>query len=340
MKIALVSKLWEPTSPNSVGGTGFIVGSLADGLVERGHDVTVYASGDSEIKGKLVSFSDKHVWDRFPEALYYLTIARAFKDAGRYDIIDCHVEEKGLFFSPLVDTPVVNTFEFGLFNDEQKKIFEEYRDEKCISISYSCRKIYPDLNWIANIYNGIRIKDFPFSDRHGDYLLLLGRVSSQKGVHHAVQVALKSGIKLIIAGKVVDEDKEYLDKLVWPHVDGEQIKYIGLVSYREKMPLLENALALISPLCYLEAFGLNLAESMACGTPAVAFDRGAAAEVIKDGETGFIVEDGDVDGMVEALKKVPQLDRAKCRKRVEENFTVEKMVDGYEKVYREVTGKK
>lgn len=339
MKIALVSKLWEPTSPDSVGGTGFIVGSLADGLVERGHDVTVYASGDSETKAELISVCDEHVWDRFPEAIYYLTIAKAFKDADRYDIIDCHVEEKGLYFSPLVETPSVNTFEFGLFDDEQRRVFEEYKDEKCISISYTCREIYPDLNWIANVYNGIRVKDFPFSDKAGDYLLLLGRVSSQKGVHHAVQVALKSGLKLIIAGKVVDEDKEYLDEKVWPFVDDDQIKYIGLVSYREKMPLLKNALALISPLCYLEAFGLNLAEAMACGTPAVAFDRGAAPEVIKNGETGFVVPGDDVDAMVAALKKVPQIDRAACRRRVEENFTVEKMVDGYERVYRDITGK-
>jgi len=340
MKIALVSKLWEPTSPRSIGGTGFIVGSLADGLVERGHKVTVYASGDSKLKAKLVSVSKKHVWDRFPEALYYLTIAKAFKDAEKYDIIDCHVEEKSLFFSPLVNTPVVNTFEFGLFDDEQRRVFKEYKDQKCISISYTCRKIYPELNWIANVYNGIRVEDFPFSDQRGDYLLLLGRVSSQKGVHHAVQVALKSGLRLIIAGKVVDEDRDYLNEKVWPYVDNEQIKYIGLVNYQDKMPLLKNALALISPLCYLEAFGLNLVEAMACGTPAVAFNRGAAPEVIEDGVTGFIVPPGDVKGMVEALKKVPQLDRAKCRQRVEENFTVDKMVDGYEKVYREVTGKK
>lgn len=336
MKIALVSKLWEPTSSQSIGGTGFIVGSLADGLVERGHEVTLYASGDSETKAKLISVSEKHIWDRFPEALYYLTIAKAFRDAKNYDIIDCHVEEKAMFFGPLVEIPVVHTFEFGLFDEEQKKVFEEYRDQKCISISYACRKIYPRLNWIANNYNGIRVEDFPFSEKPGDHLLLLGRVSAQKGVHHAVQVALKSGLKLYVAGKVVEEDKEYLEKGFWPYVDNEKIIYLGIVNYQEKMPLLKNARALISPLCYLEAFGLNLVEAMACGTPVVAFDRGAAGELVRDGVTGFIVPPDDVEGMVRALKRVKELDRAQCRRLVEKKFTVDKMVDGYEKIYRKV----
>ena len=334
MKIALVSKLWEPTSPHSRGGTGFVVGSLADGLVERGHEVTLYASGDSVTAARLVSFSPRHIPDRFPEALYYLTIAQAFNDAASFDIIDCHVEEKSLFFNPLVEIPVVNTIEFGLFDEEQLKVFETYRSKNFISISHACREIAPGLNWIGNVYNGIKVDDFPFSPEPGEYLLLLGRVSAQKGVKEAVQLALKTGRKLIVAGKTTDEDRDYLREFFWPYVDGERIVYLGLVSYQEKMPLLKNARALISPLCYLEAFGLNLAEAMACGTPAIAFDRGAAREVIEDGVTGFITPSGDLEAMAAAVGAVDRIDRRACRKRVEENFTVKKMVDGYEEIYR------
>jgi len=180
------------------------------------------------------------------------------------------------------------------------------------------------------------VEDFPFSSKKGNYLVLLGRLSSQKGVHHAVQAALKSGIKLYVAGKTTPEYEEYLSKCFWPYVDGKKIEYLGLVNYSEKMPLLKNALALISPICYLEAFGLNLAEAMACGTPAIAFDRGAAGEVVKNGETGFILEPDNVDAMVEAIKNVDKIDRKKCRRRVEDNFTIEKMVDGYERVYSKI----
>lgn len=336
MKIALVSKLWEPTSPRSTGGTGFIVGSLADGLVRRGHDVTLYASGDSETRARLIAVADKHSPDRFSEALYYLTIAKAFNDAADYDIIDCHVEEKALFFSPLVRTPTVHTIEFGAFDAEQKKVFTEYRDQKFVSVSHAVRAVFPGLNWIANVYNGIEVGDFPVSLERGEYLVFMGRLSPQKGVGHAVQVALQSGLKLYLAGKINPLDKGYLDKVFWPYVDNEKIRYLGVVGYREKMPLLKNALALISPLCYLEAFGLNLVEAMACGTPVVAFDRGAAAEVVEDGVTGFIVEPDNAEEMVRALGKVGSLDRARCRRRVERLFTVDGMVDGYEKAYREL----
>ncbi len=336
MRIALISKLWEPTSPHSQGGTGFIVGSLADGLVERGHEVTLYASGDSTTAARLISFSPRHIPDRFPEALYYLTIARAFQDSRRYDIIDCHVEEKALFFNPLVETPVVNTIEFGLVDEEQGRVFQAYREANFISISQACRAISPGLNWIGNVYNGIKVDDFPFREEPGDYLLLLGRVSAQKGVAQAVQAALRTGLKLYVAGKTTPEDRDYLDKCFWPYVDDKRIIYLGLVSYREKMPLLKNARALISPLCYLEAFGLNLAEAMACGTPAIAFDRGAAREVIADGVTGFVTPPGDLDALVAAIGKADRIDRRACRKRVEENFTVKKMVDGYEAIYEKI----
>jgi len=336
MKIALVSKLWDPTSPYSTAGTGFIVGSLVNGLVDRGHQVSLYASGDSETKAKLISVTEKHHPDRFPEPLYYLTIAKAFKDAEDFDIIDCHVEEKGLFFGPLVRTPVLYSIEFGLFDEDQIKVFKEYKDQNFLSISNAVRKIAPELNWVATVYDGIRVEDFPFSDKVGDYLVLLGRVSPQKGVHYAVQVAVKLGIKLYVAGKMVPEDKNYLDKVFWPYVDGERVEYLGILNYWDKMKLLKGASALLSPLCYLEAFGLNLVEAMACGTPAIAFDRGAAPEVIKDGETGFVVPRDNVETLVKAIKDVDKIDRKKCRQRVEENFTVEKMVDGYERVYKEL----
>jgi glycosyltransferase involved in cell wall biosynthesis len=333
MKIALVSKIWEPTSAHSIGGTGFIVGALTDALVERGHDVTLYASGDSETKAKLVAVVEKHSPTYFNDASYYLNIAKAFKDAEKYDIIDCHVDEKSLFFMPLIKTPVICSIGYGYFTKDQKQIFREYKDQNFLSISNALRKVAPEANWIATVYNGIRVEDFPFSDKKGDYLFFLGRVSEQKGIKYAVQAALKAGIKLVVAGKTPSADKEYLDKYFWPYVDDKKIKYIGPVNYKEKMPLLKNALALVSPICVLEAFGLNLVEANACGTPVIVFDRGAAREVIKDGETGFVTKPDDTDAIVEAVKKLDSIDRKKCRRRIEDNFSIEKMAAGYEKVY-------
>lgn len=343
MKIALISKLWEPTSVKSVGGTGFVVGSLADGLVKKGHEVTLFATGDSETKAKLVSVIDKHSPDYYPEALYYLNIAEAFYRQDEFDIIDCHVEEKGLVFTPFARVPVVTTIEFGLFLEDQLTLFKKFKDQNYISISDSVRQICPELNWVATVYNGIRVEDFQLNDGPKDYLLILGRVAKQKGIHYAIEVAKKMGMDLKIAGKVRETDpvdREYFEKQVKPHIDGKQIQYLGVVGYKEKIKLLENALALISPVDYIEAFGLTLIEAMASGTPAIAFDMGATGEIIKNGKTGFVVPHGDVEAMSEAVKKVNQIDRNDCRKYVAENFTVEGMVEGYEEVYRKIIKQK
>lgn len=341
MKIALISKLWEPTSRYSIGGTGFVVGALADELIKRGHQVTLFASGDSRTKAKLVSVIPRCFADsRYSEPQYFLNIARAFEQAADFDVIDCHVEEKALYFSRLVKTPLVFTLEFGEFDQGQQRILNHYRGNNFIAISNALRKSLPRLNWLSTVYNGIYVDDFPFSSRHGNYLVFLGRLSPQKGPHLAIQLARKLKMKLFLAGKMSPEDQNYLDSQVKPYIDGHQIKYLGLVKYTEKKKLLKGALALISPIQYLEAFGLNLVEAMACGTPAIAFRRGAISEVIKNGVSGFVIPPDNLDAMAKAVLQAKELDRGLVRQWVEKNFPTSKMVEGYLSAYRKVLKKR
>ncbi len=337
MRIALVSTLWEPVSCVSTGGTGVFVGYLAEELVKRGHKITLFASGNSKTFAELESIADTHFVSGFSDPLEYLNIANAFRNANKFDIIHCNVNFRSVIFSDLVKTPSIHTLDYGEFFDHETIVLEKYKNTaKFVTISKAMQNMIA-VDWQGYVYHGIDIKRFPFNEDKQDYLLFLARLTPQKGPDVAIRVAKKLGMKLILAGKKSPVDKQYLTEKVDPFVDNDQIKYVGEADFSTKIELLKNASYLLHPVSYIEAFGITLIEAMACGTPVIAFNRGAIPEVIKDGETGFIVN--NEEEMIEAIKRTSLIDRKKCREHVEKNFTVEKMTDEYEKIYKKVINK-
>jgi len=339
MKIALVSTLWEPASHTSTGGTGAFVGYLAEELVNRGHDVTLFASGNSKTSAKLESVTDTHFVNGFSDPLEYLNIANAFRQSEKFDIIHCNNLSRSLVFSDLTKTPSIHLLDYGEFFDHEKKVIEKYKDTaNFVTISKAMQNLI-DVDWQGYVYHGIDLKRFPFNENKEDYLLFLARLTPQKGPDVAIRIAKKLGMKLILAGKKLPTDKKYLSEKVDPFIDGDQIKYMGEAEFDTKVKLFQNARCLLHPLAknYIEAFGITLIEAMACGTPVISFNRGAIPEVIEDKKTGFIVE--TEEGMIDAVKNIDKISKEDCRKRVEENFTVEKMTDGYEKLYSNIIQK-
>jgi len=341
MKIGIVSKLWEPTCPKSTGGTGSSVGTLVESLAKRGHNVTLFASSDSTKKVNLISnVSSSDFRNNYSESLEYFNIAQAFDKKWDFDIIHCHTEYKSLFFDNIEKTPVLHTIRYGEFFDHEKQVLNYYKNRNFAGISQFVKQMLPELNWQGIIYNGIDLNLFPFNENKQDYLLFLARLTPQKGPDVAIRVAKKLGMKLILAGKKSCVDKKYLSEKVDPFIDNDQIEYVGEANFETKINLLKNAQCLLTPLAknYIEAFGITLIEAMACGTPIVSLGGGAISEVIKDQETGFIVK--TEDEIIEAVKNIDKISKEACRKRVEENFTVEKMTNGYEKLYNKIVNSK
>ncbi len=335
MKIAVVSKLWEPTTPESTGGTGASVGYLCHELKKMGHEVTLFASSDSTQEVKLVSVKDSGSFrSQYSEVAEFLNISQAFDKRRDFDVIHCNNEHKSLFFGAVSSTPSLHAVRYGEFFSDELNVFERYRHLNFVGISEAVKKMLPELNWRGIVHNGLDIDKFPYNGNKEDYLLFLARLSSQKGPDVAIRVAKKLGKKLIIAGKRADSDAAYLAEKVDPYIDGEQIRYVGEVDFPTKINLYSKAACLLHPINYIEAFGMTLIESLACGTPVIAFDKGAISEVIETGKTGFVIS--SEDEMLESIKNLAKIDPLLCRQTVEERFTVAKMAQGYEKLYKEI----
>jgi glycosyltransferase involved in cell wall biosynthesis len=335
VRIAILAPAWFAVPPTGYGGIEWVVSLLADGLVDAGHDVTLFASGDSRTKATLVSaFAEapsKQIGRTQPELLQALT---AYARAEEFDVINDHTGMLGYVLGATVDTPVVHTVH-GPLDGEPGELYELISKVApqvgLISISMNQRKPKPDLNWIANCHNALDFSVYPVKPHRGDYLLFLGRLSPDKGAHRAIAVAMEQGLPLKIAGKMHDpKEVSYFKELVEPHVvDG--IEYLGEVSHGEKVELLQNARATLFPIEWEEPFGLVMIESMACGTPVVATRRGAVPEVIEHGRSGIIVD--DYTEMGAALEAADQLDPFELRRYVEEEFSPERMVRDYVGAY-------
>jgi glycosyltransferase involved in cell wall biosynthesis len=339
MKIAIISKLWESTSAESTGGTGVAIGNLVNGLSDKGHEITLFATGDSKTKAKeLVSVRKKPYINDYSEIQEFANIAGAFKREKDFDIIHCAVEHKSLFFSDIGQTPVLHSIRYGEFFEQEMDILKKYSQENFVGISKAIVKKFNFLNFQGIIYNGLDLRNFPWQEESQDYLVFLARVSPQKGPHLAIKVAKELNKKLIIAGKISAGDKEYLDKHFWPYIDNEQIIYKGEIGFKEKIELLRNAKCLLHPIENIfEAFGMSLIEAQALGTPVVSYDNGSPLEVINNNKTGYIVN--NYDEMIEAVKSIDKIKRKDCRVWVEENFYLEKMVEAYEKLYKKIIDK-
>jgi glycosyltransferase involved in cell wall biosynthesis len=298
-----------------------------------GLDVTLFATGDSRTSGKLVAvcphpYSEDHSVD--PKVAECLHISEIFERAAEFDIIHNHFDFLPLTYSGLVETPVVTTIH-GFSSPSIVPVYKKYNDRgHYVAISDSDKS--PELDYIATIHHGIDVAQFPFSGAKGEYLLFFGRIHPHKGVYEAIQVAQHIGMKLVIAGIIQDQD--YFATEVEPHIDGTTVDYLGSVGPDRRANVLGGALALLHPISFDEPFGLSLVESMACGTPVVAFNRGSMPEIIRDGETGYIVE--DIEGAIDAVAKVTSINRSTCRADVEKRFSSTRMARDYVRVYQEI----
>jgi len=282
MKIGIVAKLWEETTPYSRGGTGASVGTLVNGLVKKGHKVTLFATGDSKTKAQeLISVRQKPYRGDYSEIHEYENVAEAFRRHSDFDIIYSAVEHKSVLFGELTSTPSLHSIRYGEFFDHEIKLLKKYKKLNFVANSKAIKRKLSFLNWQGVVYNGINLDLFPFNDKPRDYILFLARVSPQKGVDTAISIAEKLNKKLIIAGKLVEGDKDYLGKKVLPYIDGKKIVYAGEVKFREKIKLLKNALISIQPGLIFESCSNTIIESMACGTPVVCFNKGSNHELVK-----------------------------------------------------------
>jgi len=284
MKIAQLSSLIERIPPKRYGGIERVVHYLTEELVKRGHDVTLFASGDSETRAKLVAGSShplRQLHTADTAAFTVLNVTKAYKRHSEFDIIHNHCDFfafPAAYFSP---TPTLTTFH-GQFNLDNKNIFEEYKNLNFISISDAQRQGGPPLNWRATIHHGIQVEKFPFKERPKDYLLFVGRISLEKGTHIAMDVALALDKELIIAAKLDKVDVDYFDKYVAPRLSNGKIHWVGEVDDKERNKLMSEALCLLHPITWREPFGLNMIEAMACGCPVIAFNKGSIPELIAD----------------------------------------------------------
>jgi len=336
MRIAMLSPLEMRVPPIGYGGTELVVSLLTEELVRRGHDVTLFASGDSVTNAKLVSVCPRFLRGSGRDAgiLTMLSVVTCLEQADKFDIIHNHTCFEGMSTAGLVRTPMLTTLHGGLKGD-WLLLFEHYKGWYN-TISHSAKRLLPDKErFVGVIYNAIDVKSYPFrGDDREPYLLFLSRISPEKGPHLAIEVAKKVGRKLIIACNVHPVDEEYFQTMVMSGVDGNQIQYVGEADYYQKRKLMSEAYCLLAPITWDEPFGLFLAEAMACGLPVIVFNRGSAPEVVKHGETGFVVN--TLDEMANAVELVPRISRRRCREWVEQHFDVPRMVDDYLRAYERV----
>lgn len=332
MKVAILAPVAWRTPPQHYGPWEQMASNIAEGLVANGVDVTLFATADSITSGKLDAVIKRgYEEDRSQDAkvVECLHISNLMEKASDFDIIHNHFDFLPLTYSALVKTPLVTTIH-GFSSQKIIPVYQKYnKGSTYVSISNADRS--PSLTYAATIYNGIRLSDFEFQSDPKDYLLYFGRIHHDKGTAESIEIAVKSKKKLLIAGII--QDGSYFENKVKPFLN-DQIVYIGEAGPEKRNELMKNALALLHPINFDEPFGLSVAEAMLCGTPVIAFNRGAMPELIVHGKTGFLLE--NVDEATEAVADIATLKRDECRKWSSEQFSQEKMVNEYLKLYHQV----
>lgn len=340
MKIAQIAPLVERVPPKRYGGTERVVCALTEELVARGHEVTLFASGDSQTSAKLESVYPRGLREAHIKDMYglnnwlLLSLGLAYELQDEFDIIHDHLAPFSLPIANLASTPVIMTMH-GDFNTSNRKLFQTLRGPNIVTISQAQAYPVPGINHVGTVYNGLSMEEYPFGEKAEDFLLYVGRICLEKGTHFAIDVAQQLDMRLIIAAKLDPADRAYFREYVEPRL-GDRAQWIGEVYEDERNDLMSRAKAFLHPVTWREPFGLTLIEAMACGCPIVAFNRGSIAEIVKTGETGFVTE--DVEGMVDAVMAIEKIDRATCRAYALEMFSVKRMVDEYEALYDKLTG--
>jgi len=328
-RVAVLSPVAWRTPPRQYGAWETVASNIAEGLVRRGWDVTLFATRDSVTRARLHAVVDRGYEEDSavdPKVVEYLHISEVFEHAEDFDLIHSHYDFMALTYMRLVKTPVLTTIH-GFSSPKIMPAYQKYRDGYFVSISDADRT--QGLNYLATVYNGIDLSLYSMQESSGNDLIFLGRIHPDKGVHLAIEVARLSGLPLLIAGIV--QDQTYFRERVEPHLDGQNIRYIGPVGVPEKNALFGRARALLHLNTIPERFGLVLAEANAAGVPVIAMDLGSCREVIEDGRTGFLVN--SVPEAVRALSRLSEINRSACRQRVQRYFSIETMVEAYERVY-------
>lgn len=339
MRIAQVAPLWERVPPPAYGGIELVVGLLTNELVRRGHEVTLFASGDSLTLAKLESVHPQalRLDPAVKEYSIYemLQLSKVYERASEFDIIHSHMGCAALPYANFVKTPTVHTLH-GTFTSDNEKLYAHARLQPFVSISNAQREPKLNLNCLATVYNGIDTSQYEFhpEPENPPYLAFLGRLSPEKGPHLAIEIAKRSGWTLKMAGKIDVVDRKYFEQEIQPHIDGKQIEYLGEANHNQKCALMGGAVATLFPITWREPFGLVMTESMATGTPVIAMELGSTSEVIVHGQTGFLCH--NVEECIAAIEQVTQLNRKTCREHVENHFSVQRMTDGYEAVYQQM----
>jgi glycosyltransferase involved in cell wall biosynthesis len=330
VRVAMLAPISWRVPPRHYGPWERVVSLLTEGLVERGVDVTLFATADSVTQAHLDAVCPRPLEEDAsldPKVWEALHIANVFEKAGRFDLIHNHYDFLPLTYAGLVTTPVVTTVH-GFSSDRIKSVYRRYADRVAyVSISDADRD--PDLPYVATVHHGIDLSEFTPQERPGRGLVYLGRIHPDKGVAEAIAVAKAVGLPLVIAGIV--HDREYFEHEIAPHVDGDRVRYVGSLGAADRDELLGSALALLHLVEFAEPFGLSMIEAMACGTPVIARRRGSVPEVVDEGVTGFVVD--DLAGAIDAVARVGALDRRAVRARVAERFSRDRMVDEYLRVY-------
>jgi len=337
MKIAQLSPLWESVPPQLYGGTERIVSYLTEELVRQGHEVTLFASGDSKTAAQLqagcpraLRLHDTGLINRDAPLLLMQEQALGAASA-QYDIVHSHLDFLSFPMSRRAHAPVVTTLHGRLDLPELQPIFNEYTERPVVSISNAQRKPLPQANWAGTVYHGIPKNLYSVHDRPGSYLAFLGRISPEKCPDHAIEIAKRVGIPLRIAAKVDPADHEYFKQKIERLLDHPLIEYVGEINDAEKNDFLGEAAALLCPYDWPEPFGLVLIEAMACGTPVLAYRQGSIPEIIDHGVTGYICD--NMGEMAQAVAGLSLIDRSRCREIFEKRFTVERMVKDYLAIY-------
>jgi len=340
MRIAQIAPLWIPVPPYTYGGIELIVSLLTEELVKRGHEVTLFATGDSKTAAKLVPVWPKSLWRSHltvPHAVFSLMYERVFSLQDQFDIIHDHCEFYTAPFSRFLKPPIVSTIHHPM-TEEMVILFKKFPNIHYVAISENQRKSAPGINFAKIIYHGLPLEKYPFNPNPQDYLLWLSKIIPQKGPLEAIEVAKRTGEKLIICGVIPNDSRDYFDYRISPLIDGKRIQFLGAADFEKKVALFGNAKAFLFPVQRVEPFGLVVIESMACGTPVIAYNAGSMPELIKDGITGFLVP--GVDEMAEKVRRIDKINRLDCRNHVAKNFCLEKMVDNYEELYQQILDEK
>jgi glycosyltransferase involved in cell wall biosynthesis len=343
LRVAQLAPLYEQVPPRLYGGTERMVSYITEELVRRGHDVTLFASGDSRTKARLVPCCNLALRlsgkPQLAAPLQLAMLAEAYnKERERFDIFHSHIDYWTFPFSNGMGAPTVSTMHGRMDIEDLHPIYQRFPEEALVSISDSQRLPCPNLNWVETVYHGLPRDLLKFNAEPGHYLAFIGRISPEKRPDLAIEVARRSGVPLKIAAKIDVVDRQYFESVVRPLIKGPHVEYIGEINDAEKSKFLGGAHALLFPIEWPEPFGLAMVEALACGTPVIARPYGSVPEVVRPGVSGFVA--GEIDEMVAAVHRIDSLSRERCRRYFEDRFTVEKMVDKYEQVYERLIGPK